>query len=72
MADEELDALNALEKEASEFNKVCGAFVSLLLSGAFHCRCLRSGCRDRTDQKGLSIRCVSILLYFFSDTTEAT
>jgi hypothetical protein len=30
MADDELDALNALEKEASEFNKVCDAFVSML------------------------------------------
>lgn len=31
MADDDLDALNALEKEASEFNKVCYAPVAMLL-----------------------------------------
>lgn len=31
MADDELEALNALEKEASEFNKVCALGVLLYL-----------------------------------------
>lgn len=36
MASDELDALNALEKEASEFNKVCDAFGYRLFLGAFY------------------------------------
>lgn len=54
---DELDALNELEKEASEFTKVSSC----------HFECIErltrvsTGCGNRPNQKRLSARCVSAL-----------
>lgn len=70
MSSDEQDALDALEKEASDFIKVCESCPSHNWRQTDICYDV--GCGNRSHSKGFSIRCVSIILFLlFLDTFYA-
>ncbi|EAL88953.1 DnaJ domain protein [Aspergillus fumigatus A1163] len=64
MSSDEQDALDALEKEASDFIKVCESCPSHNWRQTDICYDV--GCGNRSHSKGFSIRCVSIILFLYA------